>query len=83
MHPTLKLVDLVKDGQMVRFFWTDEPQREVGIHSYSKSGETICSESLTRDDARHRWSQMIRAGWKRDRSADEDLMIANAMRQIT
>lgn len=83
MHPTLKLVDLIKDGQLVRFFWTDEPQREVAIHSYSKAGETICSESATRESARHRWNQMVRAGWKRDRSADEDLMIANAMLPIT
>ena len=66
MDSTLKLVDLVKDGLMVRFFWVPEhPQREVGIHSYSKAGETICSESLDVPSARARWGQMVRAGWTR------------------
>lgn len=75
MNPELKLVDLVKDGKMVRFFWTDEPQRDVGIHTYNSAGETVTSESCKRDDARHRWDQMIRAGWKRDtRSDDLDLL---------
>jgi hypothetical protein len=63
MHPTLKLADLIKGDEMVRFFWTDEPHREVGIHSYDASGVTVGSESCTRDSARARWSQLLRAGF--------------------
>ena len=64
MDESLQLADLEKDGRSVRFFWSDDSVRtEVGLHSYSASGDTICSEALDRISARARWSQMIRAGW--------------------
>ena len=67
MDSTLKLTDLVKDGLMVRFFWVPEhPQRQVGIHSYSRAGETISSGSLNLTAARARWCQLVRAGWSKD-----------------
>jgi len=64
MDHTLQLADLENDGQSVRFFWSDDPDRqEVGVHSYSRGGDTICSEALDRISARARWSAMLRAGW--------------------
>lgn len=63
MHD-LQITDLEKDGQSVRFFWSTDPKRqEVGVHSFSVAGDTICSEALDRISARARWSQMTRAGW--------------------
>jgi len=61
-----QLADLVKDGLIVRFFWsTDLERQEVGVHSYGADGNTTCSEALDRISARARWSQMLRAGWTR------------------
>ena len=60
----LQLTDLERDGRSVRFFWSNDPNRQdVGVHSFSVAGDTICSEALDRISARARWSQMIRAGW--------------------
>jgi len=66
MNPHTIMAELVAtDGTMIRFFWSAAPGMEdVGIHSYSKAGETICSEASDRESARHRWSQLIRAGYK-------------------
>ena len=64
MSPTLQLADLEKDDRSVRFFWSDDPDREeVGVHSTDANGDMTCSEALSRITARARWKQLIRAGW--------------------
>ena len=66
MSTTLKLADLVRDLEMVRFFWTEEhEQRDVGIHSYNEFGQTLTSESVPRGVARFRWADMVQSGWTR------------------
>lgn len=66
MSSSLKLADLTRDLEMVRFFWTEEhDQRDVGIHSYNQFGQTVCSESVPRGIARFRWAEMVQSGWTR------------------
>jgi hypothetical protein len=61
------MIDLIRGSRCTRFSWAKSGNSSVSVIEFEQTngGRCVSSEVLPRPEARCRWSQMIRAGWKR------------------